>query len=100
MKKRYKNTTIGKFKAGMGSKRSGQTGDNYLTTFYSNVPESNSDIYVITQQGDRLDNLAYQYYGSSTYWWFIANVNNLNKMNLEPGTRLRIPTSIAQANTF
>ena len=46
MKKRYKNTTIGKFEAGMGSKRSGQTGDNYLTTFYSNVPESNSDIYV------------------------------------------------------
>ena len=82
MKKRYKNTTIGKFEAGMGSKRSGQTGDNYLTTFYSNVPESNSDIYVITQQGDRLDNLAYQYYGSSTYWWFIANVNNLNKMNI------------------
>ena len=100
MKRRYKNTTIDIYKSEIGSTRKNKTADKYTTTFYSNVPESNSDIYVITQQGDRLDNLAFQYYGSSSYWWFIANINNLNKMNLEPGLRLRIPISVANAKTF
>ena len=69
----------------------------------ANLPDhedSNSDILLISTEGDRCDLLSQEYYGTPDFWWFIANVNNLNKMNLEPGTRLRIPTSIAQANTF
>ena len=33
---------------------------SYGTTIYSSIPESDSDIYVITQFGDRLDQLAHQ----------------------------------------
>ena len=83
MRKRYKNTKIEQFdnKSAHGSVRKRQVFNKYNTTLYSNVPQSNSDIYVITQAGDRLDNLAFQYYGHPSLWWFIANVNNLNKIN-------------------
>ena len=66
----------------------------YGTTIYKKVPESNNDIYVITQTGDRLDHLAQQFYGDQTLWWFIANTNNLSTMNIPAGTSLRIPNNI------
>ena len=66
----------------------------YGTTIYNSIPEVNDDIFIITQEGDRLDNLAYQFYGNQHLWWFIANVNNLNTMNVEAGLQLRIPSSI------
>ena len=71
----------------------------YKTTIYNDVPKSNDDMYVITQEGDRLDNLAYEYYGDQYLWWFIARVNNLKAINVEAGTRLRIPTSTINAKT-
>ena len=69
----------------------------YGTTIYDNVPKSNEDIYVITQAGDRLDNLAFQFYGDQHLWWFIARTNHLKTMNVLPGTRLRIPPSTENA---
>lgn len=70
---------------------------HYGTTIYDDVPKSNDDIYVITQSGDRLDQLAYQFYGDQHLWWFIARANNISTMNISAGTRLRIPTSIVNA---
>ena len=67
------------------------------TTIYSDVPEQNGDLYVITQTGDRLDNLAHQYYGDPKLWWFIANTNGLTAMNVEPGIRLRISFDLEKA---
>ena len=67
------------------------------TTIYKTVPESNNDLFVTTQEGDRLDNLAFQFYGDPNLWWFIANVNGLSHMNLEAGVSLRIPTSTVDA---
>jgi len=54
------------------------------------------DIYIITKDGDRLDNLAYEYYKDPTLWWVIARANNIGKGTLFPevGTQLRIPTNI------
>ena len=72
----------------------------YQTTVYNKVPEDNSDIYVIAQEGDRLDNLADKFYGDSSLWWFIARVNNLYSMNIEAGTSLRIPLSTVLAKGF
>ena len=69
----------------------------YNTTIYNDVPERDDDIYITTQPGDRLDNLAMTFYGSSTHWWFIAHVNNLDKINVETGTTLRIPATLNQA---
>ena len=69
----------------------------YRTTLYSKVPESNDDIFIITQEGDRLDNLASRFYGNPQLWWFIARTNNLKTMNVPSGTSLRIPVSLENA---
>ena len=61
------------------------------TTIYSSIPETDNDIYVITQPGDRLDLLAFQYYGNVNLWWYIAKANNLKFMTVDAGVRLRIP---------
>jgi len=69
----------------------------YNTTIYEKVPERDDDMYVITQYGDRLDQLAKEYYGDQHLWWFIARVNNLKSMNIEAGTRLRISFDLSKA---
>ena len=66
----------------------------YLTTVYADVPEKDTDMYFISQEGDRCDNLAFRFYGDPTKWWFIAKVNKLNTMNIPAGTSLRIPQSL------
>jgi len=69
----------------------------YKGKFYPNIPLSESDIYVITTVGDRLDSLAYTYYSDSTLWWVVSMANNnITKGTLypPPGTQLRIPTNI------
>tara|TARA_R100001443_G_scaffold104365_2_gene113023 strand:+ start:843 stop:1148 length:306 start_codon:yes stop_codon:yes gene_type:complete len=70
---------------------------SYRTTIYDNVPERDDDIYITTQEGDRLDNLSLTFFGTPIYWWFIANANNLTTMNVEAGLTLRIPNSLANA---
>ena len=58
------------------------------------IPRRNDDIYVITTIGDRLDQLAWEYYADSSLWFIIAAANtDLRKdsLYLEPGTQLRIP---------
>jgi hypothetical protein len=74
------------------------TGTKYLKLKkYPNIPLTETDIYVITTIGDRLDLLAYTYYKNPEYWWVISTANNnINKgsMFLTPGTQLRIPTDL------
>ena len=72
----------------------------YATTIYKTVPHSDTDQYFIAQSGDRCDALAQQFYGDPHLWWFIAQVNNLNTMNIPAGTSLRIPisTEFAEGN--
>ena len=69
----------------------------YNTTIYEEVPERNDDLHVIAQEGDRLDNLAFEFYGDPKLWWFIANTNGLTAMNVEPGIRLRISFDLEKA---
>ena len=91
---RYNNTKIARSKKNQFKEK---TFNRYRTTIYQGVSFSNSDIYVISQDGDRLDLLAHQFYGDSSLWWYIAQANHLNAMNIEPGTSLRIPASIKPA---
>ena len=88
---RYKNTGVSNYKK---NKR------NFDTTIYKEVPKKDTDEYFIAQEGDRCDNLANQFYGDSTLWWFIARVNDLQTMNIPAGTSLRIPISIENAKGF
>jgi hypothetical protein len=69
----------------------------YKGKFYPDIPLSETDEYVITTVGDRLDSLAFSYYNDPTLWWVIAAANNnITKGALYPvpGTQLRIPTNI------
>ena len=68
----------------------------YLTTYYPVIAPVDSDVSVISNEGDYLDTMAFKYYGDPTLWWIIANVNNLGKgrMSVPPGLTLRIPTRV------
>lgn len=72
------------------------TGKRYLeSTIYPKVIPTDNDIYIISEQGDRLDVLANKYYKDPSMWWVIATANNLNAatIGLEPGMQLRIPAN-------
>lgn len=63
------------------------------TTTLPLIQDREDDVYVITNSMDRLDTLAYKFYGSAKYWWVIALANDLGKgtLMLEGGVQLRIP---------
>jgi LysM repeat protein len=84
MASRYQRNTIQKLKDGR---------EVYSTKIYPNIPLRDSDIYIVTQGGDRLDTLAYQYYGDQSLWWIIATANNIHdpSFSVEDGTILRVP---------
>jgi nucleoid-associated protein YgaU len=78
-----------------GTKKSPDGRTVYKARRLKNIPKSNEDKYVVSQTGDRLDTLANEYYGSSSYWWVIATANNIHdgKLGLPDGTILRIPAN-------
>ena len=94
---RYDSTRRRKMVNDRGSVRNNYKATKYQTTIYEAVPERDTDIYVTTQPGDRLDNLAFLFYGNASHWWFIATINNLTTMNVPTGTSLRIPASLEKA---
>lgn len=50
------------------------------------------DNYHVTNDGDTLDGIAFNYYGESKLWWVIADVNNIeNPLNLDSGLTLLVP---------
>ena len=78
----------------------GTLGDRYYrTVFYPEIGPSESDIYVETEFGDRLDLLANQFYGDVTLYWIISisnpDVISLGSISPPPGTQLRIPVNIS-----
>lgn len=70
--------------------------------YHSNVmpyfEASDSDVLIITEEDDRLDTLAFQFYKDAAMWWVIAVYNNLTDIDLklEPGLQLRIPIDPTQ----
>ena len=69
----------------------------YKRKTYPQIPFSDTDVYVVTTVGDRLDSIAYSYYNDAELWWVISIANNnLTNGSIfpHPGTQLRIPTNI------
>ena len=64
-----------------------------VPTLYPQIPLSDSDQFVFPKDGDRLDNIAFRYYGDASLWWIIAQANNLGKGRtiLNPNFQIRIP---------
>jgi len=74
----------------------------YSSTLPPTVSKESTDIYIITTYGDRLDLIAYDYYGDATKWWIIASANpNVFEFNgslaVPPGLQFRIPLSATTA---
>ena len=70
----------------------------YKNIKYPVIPLDVSDIYVITDAGDRFDILAKQYYNDSSLWWIISIANpELPQNSYYPplGYQLRIPQNIS-----
>ena len=77
----------------------GTIGDQYYrTNYYPQIEPQESEIYVETEFGDRLDLLANQFYGDVTLYWIIAIANpnsvNFGSISIPTGTQLRIPVDI------
>jgi nucleoid-associated protein YgaU len=88
MSNRYQDIQVVKYNS---------TGSQYYTNnLYPDVPYLEEDNYVITTVGDRLDLLAFDFYGDAELWWVIASANSLPGDSLVPipGTQLRIPTDL------
>ncbi len=87
MPSRYKHTVIRKNREG---KRV------FKPTLYPKIPIRDSDVFMYPKYGDRLDNLAYKYYGDVSLWWIIAKAYNLDSshIGLESDKQIRIPTEI------
>ena len=64
-----------------------------------NIPISENEIYIYSQDGDTFDSLAHKYYENSSLWWIIAAANKGGKGTrfLKPGIQIRIPVSFQQA---
>jgi hypothetical protein len=62
-------------------------------TIYPKIPIRDSDIFIYPKFGDRLDNLAFKYYGDVSLWWIIAKANNLSEshIGLKVDEQIRIP---------
>lgn len=88
MNNRYQNIQIVKTDA--------SSNRYYVNNVYPDIPYSENDSYVITVLGDRLDILAFNFYGETSLWWVIASANSLSgdSIYLTPGTQLRIPSNV------
>lgn len=65
----------------------------YQSKRFPNIPLRETDVYVATETGDRLDTLAKSFYNDQSLWWIIAAANNIHdaKFSFPDGTVLRIP---------
>lgn len=69
------------------------------STRYPDIPLNENDVFLYTMRGDRLDNLAYQFYGDPSLWWVLSIANpDLPNDSLYPtlGFQLRIPSTLNQ----
>jgi hypothetical protein len=56
------------------------------------TPQPDDRFHLVTD-GDRVDLLAYRYFGDPTLWWIICDVNDIGfPLDLPVGITLRIPS--------
>lgn len=50
------------------------------------------------QVGERLDHIAFRYWGDAEYYWVIALANDIQfPLGIAPGTKLQVPVDIRSA---
>ena len=71
----------------------------YNSVLFPQINPRNTDSVIIVKEGtNRLDSLAYQYYGTTTLWWVISQANHLggDTMYAPVGQKIRIPHHIEE----
>lgn len=67
----------------------------YRETFIPKALEQEGDLYFITQPGDRLDLIAYEFYQDVSLWWVLASANPITTRRdsymVKPGQQFRVP---------
>ena len=60
---------------------------------YPNIPRQSDDITYEVADNDRIDTIAYRFYGDPILWWVIAIANGLELLptDISVGQTLRIP---------
>ena len=70
----------------------------YKNIEYPSVPIKSTDVYFISKVGDRLDIIAFDFYGDSRLWWIISKANpdviRRDSFFINPGVRVRVPIDI------
>lgn len=67
----------------------------YSSTYYPSIPLENSDEFIQTKVGTRLDTVAHTFYGDASLWWIIAKANGISgKIVIPSQTYLRIPSHV------
>ena len=70
---------------------------HYKNILFPEIPLDVNDIYAMSRVGDRLDLIAYRFYGSTELWWIIASANPSivkgDGFGLKPGLTIRIPNN-------
>jgi hypothetical protein len=82
-----------------GIKEDKSTGNRVLkSTLYPIIKIEDSDQFIYPIDGDRVENIAYRYYGDSTLWWIIAKANGIRdgSFGLKPDEKIRIPGNVPQ----
>ena len=82
-----------------GIKIDKDTGNRVLkSTLYPEIKIEDGDQFVYPIDGDRVENIAYRYYGDSTLWWIITKANGIRdgSFGLKPDVKIRIPGNVPQ----
>tara|TARA_Y100000361_G_C11052710_1_gene286146 strand:- start:256 stop:561 length:306 start_codon:yes stop_codon:yes gene_type:complete len=70
----------------------------YKNIEYPTIPVDITDVYIISRYGDRLDQMAYDFYQDSNLWWIISRANpgkiSRDSFYITPGHQIRIPQDI------
>ena len=67
----------------------------YINIVFPDIPPTSEDTYIISSYEDRLDLLAYDYYGDERLWWVISRANpdvtRRDSFFIKMGVQVRIP---------
>jgi hypothetical protein len=68
------------------------------TTLYPQIKIEDGDQFIYPLDGDRMESIAYRFYGDSTLWWIIAKANGIRdgSFGLKPDEKIRIPSNVPQ----
>lgn len=67
----------------------------FRTIRYPEILPSESDVYIMTNDNDRLDVLAQRYYNDSSLWWIIAHANKIKgTIFVKDGIGIIIPMNV------